>query len=337
MSVLFVVGLGEGDGKTAIALGLAARWQQMGKPVGYIKAFLTHDLASPEEGDVTLAGSILGAATMVSLASDDAGGRLRQTLSQPELAAPLAGGVALVEVAEAVTQHDHDSRLVDAIAAVQGRALVVASALQALGADSLLQAVEPLKEQLIGIMVNRIPQRRIEHTKRELEARLSGEGITVLGVLPESRPLYGFTVGELAEHLRAEYLCHADKGGLLIENVMLGGNPPDPAYNYFAPKPAKAVFCRSDRPDIQHAALDAEPRCLVLTGQGRVLAAVLHRSEDMGIPVLRVNEGTIDTITSLDGLVAGQRFRQTEKVAMMRSLLEAHLDLGVIDNALNLA
>ncbi len=337
MSVLFVVGLGERDGKTGIALGLASRWQQRGKQVGYVKAFLTHDLASPEDGDIALAGSILGAATMVSLASDDAGGRLRQTFSQPELAASRASGVALVEVAEALTQHDHSSRLVDAIAAVEGRVLVVAGASQALDSDVLLRAVEPLKERLVGILINRVPQRRIEHSKRELGARLSEEGITALGVLPESRPLYGFTVGELAEHLHAEYLCHADKGGLLIENVMLGGNPPDPAYDYFAPKPAKAVFCRSDRPDIQHAALDTEPRCLVLTGQGRVLPAVLHRSEDLGIPVLRVNKGTIDTITSLDGLVVGQRVRQAEKVAMMGSLLEAHLDLGIIDNALNLA
>ena len=185
-------------------------------------------------------------------------------------------------------------------------------------------------------MLNRVPASAIPEVREEVTDELARAGVSVLGIIPETRLLYGFTVGELADHLQAEYLCLPEKREPLIENVMLGGNPPDPAFVYFTPKPNKAVICRSDRPDIQLSVLDTDTRCMVFTGEGPIQTSVLYRAEDLGVPVLRVSTDTISTVQNLTGLVEGQRFRQQEKIPVLQGLLEQHLDFEKLGVSLGL-
>lgn len=156
-------------------------------------------------------------------------------------------------------------------------------------------------------------------------------------VLPETRALYGFTVGELADYLHASFLCLPQQREGLIEHLMVGANPPDPALSYFAPRPNKAVFCRADRPDIQLAALDTTTRCLVLAGGGPLQTSLVNRAEDEGVPVLQVAGGVIETVGRLDGLVERVRFHQAAKLPVMQALLEQRLDFQGLEQALGLS
>jgi len=204
------------------------------------------------------------------------------------------------------------------------KVLIVVGYKQGLGAPEV-------PSNAVGVVVNGVPAKSIERVRGLMN------GSPVLGILPENRALMAFTVGELARHLGAEYLVPPQGDGEIVEHLMLGANITDTATTYFIPKEHMAVFCRCDRPDLQLAALNQSVRCLVLTGTGFLQASVIHRAEDMGVPVLRVTEETLDVLARLDGLVEGQRFRQEAKVLPMAALMERYFDFLALDRALGLA
>lgn len=273
MTTLLIAGLGEAPGKTALAIGLARRWKNAGRSVGYLQ--------SPESPDVEF---------------------VRKTLAVGD------GG---------------DILLVEGVEYPDAKVLLV------VGYEQGLQAPE-ISENTVGVVVNGVPAKSVERVRGLMN------GVSVLGILPESRALMGFTVGELARHLGAEYLVPPQGDGEIVEHLMLGANITDTATTYFIPKEHMAVFCRCDRPDLQLAALNQSVRCLVLTGTGFLQVSVVHRADDMGVPVLRVTDDTLDVLARLDGLVEGQRFRQEAKVLPMVALLERHFDFEALDRALGL-
>lgn len=213
---------------------------------------------------------------------------------------------------------------------VEGTEYPDAKVLLVIGYRQGLQAPE-LSEHTVGIVVNGVPAKSLERVWRLFD------GLPLLGLLPEERALMGFSVGDLARHLGAEYLVPPQGDGEIVEHLMLGANITDTATTYFIPKEHMAVFCRCDRPDLQLAALNQSVRCLVLTGTGFLQASVIHRAGDMSVPVLRVPDDTLDVLARLDGLVEGQRFRQEAKVLPMAALMERHFDFEALDTALGIA
>ena len=241
--------------------------------------------------------------------------------------------------ASASATNDTDTRYVevsgpvteaaDAAAALQGQVVVVVRYRQRLTAADIIEAVRPLGEALAGVVLNGVPNTTML-LRADTVASLESAGV-LLGVIPESRPLMGFTVGELARHLDAGFLCLPEQTEGLIEHLILGANAPDPAVSYFQPRPYSAVICRSDRPDIQLAALDSPVRCLVFCGEGYLQTSVVYRAEDLGVPILKVAGDAIATVEQLSGLVDGLRFRQTAKVPVVRELVEQRLNLARLD------
>lgn len=213
---------------------------------------------------------------------------------------------------------------------VEGAEYPGAMLLLVVGYRQGLQAPE-LPENTAGIVVNGVPGKSL------VRVRAMMNGLPLLGVLPETRALMAFTVGDLARHLGAEYLAAENGREQIVEHLMLGANITDTATTYFLPKEQMAVFCRCDRPDLQLAALNESARCLVLTGTGFLQASVVHRADDLGVPVLRVTEETLEVVARLDGLVEGARFRQEGKVPVMVALLERHFDFEALETALGLS
>ena len=321
MRTLVIASMGEAAGKTAFATALGARWQGDGVHVAYLKlrfsplapgAVVDLDAEFVPKVLTSVAGSARSSG--VALLSAQAGDQktLREQVSRA--AGPLPDDALLIlepegHLANTITKEP----LLELIAALEAQVLLVVGYHQAMEPGPITEVAGPMGP------------------------RLAGAGVSVLGIIPETRLLYGFTVGELADHLQAEYLCLPEKREPLIENVMLGGNPPDPAFVYFTPKPNKAVICRSDRPDIQLSVLDTDTRCMVFTGEGPIQTSVLYRAEDLGVPVLRVSTDTISTVQNLTGLVEGQRFHQQEKLPVLQSLLEQHLDFEKLGASLGLS
>lgn len=293
MKTILVAGVGEPAGKTAIIAGMAASILEQGQTVSYLK------VANEEDGDVRFVREALRISA----------GAGRQPESAEVVFAEWPGPLGEAAAASASL----GAAILTVIRYRQGLASnEIAAMLAALGTAS-------------GVIINGVPERILPLFGENVVAPLRNRGANVHGVIPESRPLLGFTVGELAKGLGANFLVHPEMQAGLIENLMLGANAPDPAVSYFAPRPNSAVICRSDRPDIQLAALDNPIRCLVFCGGGYRQTSVLYRAEDLGVPVLEVESGVLETLARLNIVAEHVRFRQAEKIAIARELIKAHV------------
>ena len=340
MKPLVITALGETAGKTAIAVGLAMQWQQVGRRIAYLKprfrpaaagedqdaAFFLQALALP-------AGATASPAIGSQSGQDNPAAFGQEVSRAAEAMAP--ADLLLVETEGQLEDQAVRERVLDTLSALDAKALLVVRYQQHLAAELVRQHAETLGDQLGGIVLNAVPTRMINYVREQVESPLRETGLPMLGILPETRALSGFTVGELTDHLHAEVLCLPEQRETLLENLMIGANPPDPAFNYFAPSQNKAVICRADRPDIQLAALDTTTRCLVLTGTGGVQTSLVYRAEDEGVTVIKVPTDTIATVERLTGLVEQIRFRQQKKVLIMTALLTQHFDVQGLSQALN--
>ena len=308
MPAVYIASPGPGEGKTAIALGLAQGWQGRGKKLAYLR------LGPSPEGDVSFAQRLgLEAASCPPAEVEQAYSRLAQ-------------GRDLVLIEGLVPEVEA------ALKKLRGRALLV---LPFKGVERAGEAAGRLGEALAGAVLSMVPRSRMEKAKKELVPALKGKNIAVLGVLPEERALLAPSVADLAQHLGARVVLHQDRGEELVEAFMVGAMCLDPAPVYFQRKEAKAVITRRDRPDILLGALQTPTRCLVLTGGGdKIDPYVLRGADDKGVAVLVVEQDTPATLERLEACLLGVRFRQEKKLPVLARLLQENLDLNALEQSL---
>jgi BioD-like phosphotransacetylase family protein len=186
----------------------------------------------------------------------------------------------------------------------------------------------------LGIVYNKVPLSRLELVNEEA----SGAKIKVLGVLPENRALLTFNVREMAALTQGELLNGGEDPYELVENFMLGAMVVNSGLDYFGRKGRKAALVRSDRPDMQLAALETDTACLVLTGSEEPpLYNVMEKAQKREIPVIQCKEGAESVIGAIDGALSGVRFGQDKKIDVISGLLKQHVELGTLDKALGIA
>ena len=310
MPALYIASPGSGEGKTAIALGLARGWQGRGKKIAYLR------MGSSAEGDVSFAQGLgLEAASCSPAEVEQAYKRLAQ-------------GRDLVLIEGVVPEVEA------ALKKVRGRALLV---LSFKGVEKVGEAAGRLGQALAGTVVNMVPRSRMERARKELAPALKGKKIAVLGILPEERALLAPSVSDLAHCLGARVLLHQDRGAELVQEFMAGALALDPAPTYFQRKEAKAVITRRDRPDILLGALQTPTSCLILTGGGdKIDPYVLKGADEKGVAMLLVEQDTPATLDRLEGCLSEVRFRQEKKLPVLARLLQENLDLKALEKGLGL-
>lgn len=169
-----------------------------------------------------------------------------------------------------------------------------------------------------AVIVNRVPLTKVDRIRAAYEAA----GVSVLGVVPEDRTLASPTIGELVAALGAEGQFvdqHLDQP---LDRPVIASIAADPGQNYFARTDANAVIVRSDKPDLQLAALNAGPSCLIVTGGLPVLSYVLQRVAEDEVPLITTTHDTKETIEVLEGLFAASPFAPTPtRLARIEALL----------------
>ncbi len=121
----------------------------------------------------------------------------------------------------------------------------------------------------------------------------------------------------------------------LIENVMLGAMTPDPGPLYFGQRANKAVVLKSERPDLQIAAMQTSTACLVLAGKSAPIPAVLARAADTRVPVVTVADDVPTVVSRLETALRNA-WLSAAKVGRASELVSKHVDLAKIDAALGL-
>ncbi len=193
--------------------------------------------------------------------------------------------------------------------------------------DRLLAAKAQLGHQLLGVIINDVPESALEVATQVAQPFLESQGIPVLAMFPRSPIMRSITVGEIVARLHAEVLCCPDRMDLMVETLTIGAMNVNSALRYFRKGINMAVVTGGDRTDIQFAALETSTQCLVLTGQIPPATAILERATDLEVPILAVDSDTLSTVERIDELFGQVRLHQPIKVQCVHDLVATHLDL----------
>jgi len=325
---LYVTSLERAAGKTALCAGIGKYLLDSGRKVGYLKP-LTDDTKSQAPAGANHDASFMKQILALEVSEDllcPALGKLREAHTQ------VSRGKDVVLVEGTI-----DIAISGTLEVLDARVIMVAGYSTGLPVAELIDSGKKFGQRLLGVVVNKVPGKRLDQVSNGLSAQLAEAGITFLGLLPEDRALAGLTVGELAEHLQAEVLNTPEEPVELVENLMLGAMVVDSGLEYFGRKTNKAVITRGERPDLQLAALETSTKCLVLTGNTAPNEIVLHRAEEKKVPIIVAKDDTSATVASIEAALSQVRFNQEKKLPIITDMIKQRLNLEALSQGLGLA
>jgi BioD-like phosphotransacetylase family protein len=307
LGVLYVVAVIKGAGKTAVCAGIAASLMAAGKKVGYLKP--QAESKDAPDSDLAFMRQVLGAADVVNapdiikgrdvvLVEAELGGKPTEKLSMD------AYGAAREMKARAIAVEEYTGKPSRYAAVYQG-----------------------FGEDLLGVVLNKIPASQMKSACTEAEKDFSSSGIKVLGLIPEDRRLLAITVAELADSIHGKILTSPEKSGELVEQFMLGAMIVGSGLPYFNRRPNKAAIIHQDRPDMQLAALETPTRCLVLSGSEKPpVYNVRQTAESRGVPIILTAASTAEVIDGIEESLLNTRLNQVKKLDALVVLVKG-LDL----------
>ncbi|MEN9214964.1 MAG: phosphotransacetylase family protein [Gloeomargarita sp. DG02_3_bins_56] len=328
------------SGKSTATLGIAQQLQARQFRIGYGKPVGTSRITTdpvPLDADAHLAAQVLNlppeclAPTLVFW---------EDWLKQPDLlpqATPLTGALAryqsltepeliLLEAPANLHEgHLFGLGLAQIAASLDAGIVLVVRFQSLLLLDELLMAQAHLGERLLGVLLNAVPPD--QPVQEILVPMLEQRGIPVFGVFPRSRLLRSVRVGELAQHLQARVVCCPERMDLLVEHLSIGAMSVNAALDYFRQGVNMVVITGSGRTDIQLAALEASTQCLVLTGPNTPEPMVLHRAEEMEIPILMVEMDTLTAVETIERTFEQVRLQEPVKIQYVQQMMAQYLDM----------
>ncbi len=321
MVALYVASSKNGSGKTTFCAGLAQSLLNDGYKVGFFKPAVTNG-KSPESGDTDAAfmKHLLALDESVDIICPVVGHDVRQKVK--EAYRGVAGNKDVV-IIESASESESDS--LGIVEALDARVLVMEDPTIDLSAK--LPYYRRFGQKLLGIVLNKVPKSRVDSLRSQVERLLGNGNIRLLGVVPEDRVLFAMTIAELTERIGGEFLRGKEKSGELVENIMLGARTVDHGPDYFSRKANKAVLLRTERPDMQMAALQTATQCLVLTGNSKPLPVVMTLADEKDVPVVITKEDTVTAAARIEEALGKTRFNQEKKVPRIKELLKQYVDL----------
>ena len=202
--------------------------------------------------------------------------------------------------------------------------------------DCLLSAQQVLRDQLIGVVLNRIEPSYMEHIERLVVPFLQKKGLPVFGVLPYDKSFDVISVGELIEILHGHLIVGQENTSNLVENFVIGAMDVDSAMRHFIKRKNKAVITGGFRSDIILAALETSTKCLILTGNQIPDKKVLDKAQSAQIPVVVVETDTLKTVEEVESHLGRMRITGERKIQAAIDLFNKYVDANRIISALGL-
>ncbi|PIU81167.1 AAA domain-containing protein [Candidatus Micrarchaeota archaeon CG06_land_8_20_14_3_00_50_6] len=199
--------------------------------------------------------------------------------------------------------------------------------------DESLIAQCLLKDNLGGIVINKVPEGSIEHISQKVLPYLEKQNIPVFGIIPQDRILASVSVRELVEHLGGTVLCCEDKLDELVERFSIGAMSVESALRYFRQVPNKAVITGGDRSDIQLAALETSTKCIILTGNLHPNSLILAKAQELCVPIIIVADDTLTTVERMESTLSRMRVREEKKIKEAKDVFERSIDFKKLYSA----
>ena len=331
MTVLYIASDHEGAGKTAVSLASAALIEEPGGRAVVIKPLACAHENQPTDRDPEAIATLRGQPVGDWPIARDEGPLTDRVLAAVTGLVTVAAGesqetVVIVEGSCSLSPEEA-ARVADA---VDASVVLVARYRRGLTGSDLKPQAEAFGARFAGCIINGLTR----HMGTELETKvlpsLEADGIACLGVVPEDRRMLGVTVGQLREHLGGRFIVCDDKTDGLIEHLLVGPLGMDPGELYFGIRDRKAAIVRGDRPDLQFAALNTNPACLVLTKGVEPIEYVRYEAEQEEVPVMVVGTDTLTTMDALDTLIDGVRFDHPLKLERFTELVRERIDVAAL-------
>ncbi len=314
MGAVYIVSTEEAAGKTTISAGLGKYLLGNGKKVGFLRI-----TSASNDGDATFMKQILDlpeAAESLGIGDGDTS-KVREAYNR------VAPGKDVV-----IIEGRRDKSSGEIAKALKARVISVVT--YGGQAASYADSYPEFGENLLGIVINKVPVSQLKRVQDEASAQSAKAGISLLGVIPEDRTLSALTVAEVADCIGGEILNNAEKSGELVENYMLGAMVVDSGLTYFGRKNNKAAIIRSERPDMQLAALETSTRCLVLSGKEPPIYGVREKAESKGIPIILTENDINSIVANIEHALAKTRFNQENKLPRLIGIIQQHLNLQAV-------
>jgi len=335
LAALYITSPQVGAGKTLVCAGLGKRLQSNGKKVGFFKPIVA-DIKIQEavDSDTEFLKHILALKESTDNLCPVIGGEGDIASKIKQAYAKVSKGKDVV-IVEGIWRQRPGAKPVEAsyevVEALDARVIVVEGYSPELSKAKFIDKYRDFGERLLGIVLNKVPKSQMEAVLEQLG------GVAILGILPEDRILFSLTVGELAERIQGKILNSVEKSAELVENFMLGALTLDHGPDYFGRKANKAVVVRAERPDMQLAVLETSTKCLVLSGNGSPIYAVLQGAQDKGIPIILTKGDTTSVISSLEQALGKTKFNQEKKLPRLAEIMERQFDFQTLYKGLGLA
>ncbi len=200
------------------------------------------------------------------------------------------------------------------------RVLIVATPETAGEASALATS---LGQALAGVVLNRA-------RPSGGEAGADYEGIAPLAVIPEDGQLATPSLAAVAGALKAEAMNVVANSARSLGRLVIASIAADPGQAYFDRTRAESVIVRSDKPDLQLAAINAGAQCLIVTGDLPVLSYVRDRVAEDETPFLRTELDTKAAVEAVEALYGTTAFSaDAERLSRLDELF-AGADVGAL-------
>jgi hypothetical protein len=220
--------------------------------------------------------------------------------------APASAAIALTEVPA--------GSLAEAATADDSRVLVVVT--PAFPAERLAQELKSVGS-VAGVVVNHVEEQRAAYLRLAYE----NAGARVIGIVVEDPFLASPSIGVVCDVLQADARNLDASRDVPLGLPAIASIAADPGQSYFSRLCAESIIVRSDKPDLQLAALNAGVRCLIVTGESPLLSYVVSRVDEDEIPLLRTTLDTQGAVAALEGLFGAMPFNGEEKADRMAELM----------------
>ncbi len=341
---LYIASTQGSGGKTTIAVGLCMALRQRGLNAGYFKPVGT---LAAHTGDTLLDEDAQFVAGLLEL-EDDLTDICPVVLDEDALRDVLSGNEvdAMSRVREAYDRirADKDIVVCEGLGEIwQGRflrtsgtevvkeldlgALLVAKFAGARLLDDIIYVKDALKQHLLGVLFNMVPESRLQLVEDEYTRFLAKNDVESYGALVSSPTLSAVSVVEIVEALGGTFVCGERYGDRLVETYMIGAMSPEHALRYFQLTPNKVVIVGGDRAEIVLAALDTPTVAVVLTGNYVPSTAVTERAEERGVPLVSVETDTVTAADGLRRLFGRLRVNDRTKIELIATLIDEAVDV----------
>lgn len=336
MVALYVTSWQRGVGKTAVCAGLGQHLLGDGRKIGFFKPLVADTNEPPREGidsDAAFMKRIFALEEpldcLCPVISDE--GNLTSKIEEAYAKVSRGKDVVIIEGVGEQSQTCYQ-----VVEALEARVIIVAGYSKELP-KAEFNNYKGFGGSLLGVVLNKVPRSQLERLRGEMSAHFAEVGISILGVFPDDRALYALTIGELAEHIQGEILDCAEQSVELVENFMLGAMVVDPGPEYFNRKVNKAVVLRSERPDMQLAALETATRCLILSGETAPTYDVSYKAANKKIPIILAKEDVAAIVASIEDALDKTRLNQEKKLPKLTEIMAQHFNFKAVYQGLGLA